>query len=285
MYYYRGQQDEVVEVADALDTNDPFPAINAWPGGMMNAWARDLTREVYAVHSKVDLPMLMDGSMAGLADYMIDVHFGFYAAYASEVGDVETTQKMLDYADANFAPEWKEGRYFYPRNDLLEVALVDTKPSYVPDSDEHRVGRLTGNALLAIARLNDGDGFWKLYNEPWDEEFFAQPYITAVQYPDVVVEQAVFDPEKSSLIVTIAPGTDYRGESSFMVQNINPDNIAVIYENGMEIARLKNGKISASEKTPSKISWLAKSGVLEIESRIEASKTYIIQVISHNGSS
>ena len=101
----------------------------------------------------------------------------------------------------------------------------------------------------------------------------------------MVVEQAVFDPEKSSLIVTIAPGTDYRGESSFMVQNINPDNIAVIYENGMEIARLKNGKISASEKTPSKISWLAKSGVLEIESRIEASKTYIIQVISHNGSS
>jgi hypothetical protein len=284
MYYYRGQQDEVVQVADALDTNDPYPAINAWPGGMMNAWARDLTREVYAVHSKVDLPMLLDGSMAGLADYMIDVHFGFYAAYASEVGDVEATQKMLDYADAHFAPEWKDGRYFYPRNDLLEEALADTQARYIPGSDEHRVGRLTGNALLAMARLNDGDGFWKLYNEPWDEEFFAQPYITAVQYPDVVVEQAVFDREKSSLIVTIAPGTDYRGESSFMVQNINPDNIAVIYENGMEIARLESGKVSSGEKTSSKVSWLAEGGVLEIESRIEAPQTFIIHVLSHNGS-
>ena len=284
MYYYRGQQDEVVQVEDALDTKGPHPAINAWPGVMMNAWARDLTREVYAVHSKVDLPMLLDGSMAGLADYMIDVHFGFYAAYASEVGDVETTQKMLDYADAHFAPEWKDGRYFYPRNDLLEEALADTQARYIPGSDEHRVGRLTGNALLAMARLNDGDGFWKLYNEPWDEEFFAQPYITAVQYPDVLVEQAVFDREKSSLIVTMAPGTDYRGESSFMVQNINPDNIAVIYENGMEIARLENGKVSSGEKTSSKVSWLAEGGVLEIESRIEAPQTFIIHVLSHNGS-
>ena len=282
MYYYRGQQDEVVQVADALDTNDPYPAINAWPGGMMNAWARDLTREVYAVHSKVDLPMLMDGSMAGFADYMIDVHFGFYAAYASEVGDVEASQKMLDYADANFKPEWKDGRYFYPRNDLVEEALADTQGRHIPGSDEHRVGRLTGNALLAMARLNDGDGFWKLYNEPWDEEFFAQPYITGVQYPDVLVEQAVFDQEKSSLIVTIAPGTNYRGESSFMVQNITPNSIAVIYENGMEIARLENGKVSSGEKTSSKVSWLAESGVLEIEPRIEAPKTFIIHVPSHN---
>jgi len=82
--------------------------------------------------------------------------------------------------------------------------------------------------------------------------------------------------------VTIAPGTNYRGESSFMVQNINPTNIAVIYENGMEIARLENGNVSSGEKTSSKVSWLAESGVLEIEPRIEAPKTFIIHVPSHN---
>jgi hypothetical protein len=69
-----------------------------------------------------------------------------------------------------------------------------------------------------------------------------------------------------------------------MVQNINPTNIAVIYENGMEIARLENGKVSSGEKTSSKVSWFAEGGVLEIESRIEAPQTFIIHVLSHNGS-
>ena len=101
-----------------------------------------------------------------------------------------------------------------------------------------------------------------------------------MQYPEVLVEQAVFDREKNALIVTIAPGTDYRGKSSFMVQNLNPDNIAVIYENGMEVARLRDGKVSSSEKPNSKISWLASSDVLEIESKIEAPQHFIIRVIS-----
>ena len=111
---------------------------------------------------------------------------------ASEVGDAETVDRILDHADRYCRTVWREGRCYYPRNDG-PVSEEDDFPS---------VSATAGNATLPFARLYPGNGLFRLHNEAWPESYFEQPYIAAVDLGAVGVSQAIYDAEREALVVT-----------------------------------------------------------------------------------
>jgi hypothetical protein len=113
---------------------------------------------------------------------------GWAAACASEVGDANTLQRLLAYADQFLNPVWQDGAYFYQRRD----GWFDAQ-GRLSAMDPH-----TGNALLAYARLNVPDGLHKLYCKPWNEHHFREPAL--VDMPeDLDVRAAQYDADSTTL--------------------------------------------------------------------------------------
>ena len=120
---------------------------------------------------------------------------GWAAACASEVGDADTLQRLLAYADQFLNPVWQDGAYFYQRRD----GWFDQQ-GRLSAMDPH-----TGNALLAYARLNVPDGLRKLYSKPWDESHFREPAL--VDMPDDLdVCGAQYDADSASLWLNLRAG-------------------------------------------------------------------------------
>ncbi|HEX4251258.1 MAG TPA: hypothetical protein VH008_25585 [Pseudonocardia sp.] len=96
-------------------------------------------------------------------------------------------------------PRWRDGGLYYPRNDQRV------------DADGHRteMDPMSGNVLLAYARLNVADGFWKLYNQPWDRTHHVEPALTSVS--DVDVTRAYYDPDGRELVFTVTARSDRGG--------------------------------------------------------------------------
>ena len=73
-----------------------------------------------------------------------------------------------------------------------------------------------------MARLNNGGGFYKLYNQPWGEEQYRQPYISDVDTLSTNVSQAFYDKTKDALIVTLEPGPIVAKQVQFTVRQLDP---------------------------------------------------------------
>jgi len=225
---YLVQQDEV--------WRSPSSAyIDAWTGAMMHAWNRDFVRSLYPIQSKrwvVDLENgLMSVAVGEEAAEVSTSDFGFMAIYASEVGDRATTQALLGYADKYMSPVWEDGSYYYPRKDEFQ----DDNGNIV------FMTRLTGNALLAYARLNVENGLWALYNKPWTSDHLSNPYISGVEYPEVLVTQAHYDASKSALIFTLQGDGDTPRASSVTVNQLDSSKDYLIYKNDVPIAKVHGG--------------------------------------------
>ena len=82
----------------------------------------------------------------------LPLYAGALALAAAEVGDTETRDGLLAFADKYLSPTWKNGGFFYPRNDDL------SSPGYAT--------ALIGNALIAGARLCPREGFRAMYDKP-----------------------------------------------------------------------------------------------------------------------
>lgn len=208
--FYRIKQDEVIN--EPRENNGESVTSVSW-GAVMHVWAKEYVESVYPRSRDRILRKLPDGTLGVRMDrhvrkyedyqvnpghhsidpMMLGVHlFGTLALAAAEVGDQETLQGMLQYADDHMRPTWNKGGLFYPRNDDL--------------GDDAYTTAVVGNALVAGARLCPRDGFWSMYNEPWSEEVLHQPQLCDVSYPDVLVNEATFDEDSQSLVATLAPG-------------------------------------------------------------------------------
>jgi len=178
---------------------------DGWTGLFLHAWAPEKVREVY--------PKLRQKYVVPQADGTAVIPFtkpspywswdnGFFTALAAETGDRETAQAMLAYADRQWSPTWVDGGLHYPRNDDYESAsgrgYSDRERFSSP-----RVNTLTGNALLGLARMNAGEGLFKMFERPWSHEHFRQPYITGVAYPQIQVTRAIYDDAKGALVVRL----------------------------------------------------------------------------------
>ena len=167
------------------------PWVDAWCGALMNSWNRDF---VHANYPRQVAEFLVPGSGGALSvrsapaaqvmgqTVVSDTcDFGWVAAWASEMGDAETLDGLLTHADRHFAPTWRDGGLYYPRNDTPSDA----------EGNRTDIEPMSGNVLLGYARLNVPDGLHGLYADPWDRTHFAEPALTEVG-PGVEVSRAEF---------------------------------------------------------------------------------------------
>ncbi len=173
------------------------------------------------------------------------IYWGFFLAYAAEMGDKEAVDKMLSYAERNFGPVWENGEYFYPRND-----------DYTVDSqgNSHGVEGWTGNIFLTLGRLNKGDGVRKLiFEDAWTNAERRAPEIVGIDAATTNVRQAWWDADKEALIVTLQPGPVKVPKTSFGVIRLDPGARYSVYIDGKQVGTITRGGALANGK----ISWEA----------------------------
>ena len=253
---------------------EPSAGMDAGTGMIMNAWNRDYVRSLYSKQKDTWIKKVStEQATVQLNPYGISLNasgFGLVAAYAAEMGDMKARDALLNYADQYFGPSWEDGAYYYPRNDL----------PYDEENNTVFVPRVAGNALFAYARLNPGDGMWKLYNEPWGDEHYSSPYISDVQYPEAQVTQAWFDQSKGALILGISPGTDFPGKTSFYINNLDKNGNYEIVHNGKTVGKLKGGKYKARRRSSKmKLDWEDDNQV-RIELGLDKSHSIVIRDLS-----
>jgi hypothetical protein len=235
---------------------------------------KDLVAKSYQYHRDIALQFYVGNVPDAIRDQGIG--FGFFANYAAEVGDLESRDKLIAYADRNFDPEEKDGRHRYSITDIAIAQQPKDKHFEVWQGNDHRSGvrNIFGgqaNSLMAMAQLNDGGAQWRLYNRPWTAEHFKQPFISGVDYPRVLVNQAVFDPAKDALIVGLQPGTASVGTVSFDVNRLDPRKRYRVEVDGREIGRLEQGKTSSAA-----LRW-SRDKVLTVEVNLAAPRSIVIR--------
>ncbi len=245
---------------------------DAWWCAMMHPWKPDYTESVYPnVRKRLVRPM-PDGTLgvddtaynrspdSEVGDLAVDPimlgvqTFGLMALAASEMGDAETLAGMLAYADRYFDPDGREGCLYYPRNDAMGT--------------DNYVTCLIGNALIPWARLNVPDGIWRLYNEPWDDAHFAEPYVEGIDFPVILVRRAIFDALAERLTLVIEPGPGAPGETRFRVEQLDRSKAWRVVRDGATLGAL--GADGSSSR------WI-EEGTLEVSTDIAAERCIVIE--------
>jgi hypothetical protein len=206
----------VVEDSKIVVPNDPTaPWADAWCGTLMNTWNRNFVREHYPrqvadfLHNGPEGTLWVEGQPISAGEVIIDVDtndFGWVAAWASEMGDETTLNGLLGYADRFMNPTWEGGGLYYPRND----------EKYDQAGNWTRIAPLTGNSLLAYARLNVPDGMWALYNQPWDRSHFSEPLIVE-RSDNVDITRAIFDRDARQLAFSVRARDGQQSDDPFVV--------------------------------------------------------------------
>jgi hypothetical protein len=151
----------------------PTP-LNAWTLAALNAWKPELVHSLQKRHAELWLEERPGGRVSVRANNEImalaakqplpetrsdwrSPDFGYVALWLSEMGDQSNLDGLLAHADEFMRPTWENGGFFYPRNDQ----------SYDASGELTYMDPLTGNALLAYARLNPPDGMKTMFQQPW----------------------------------------------------------------------------------------------------------------------
>jgi len=252
----------------------PSAYFDAWAGTWMHAWDRDTIQSLYPAHAKRWCKRLPEGtayveprpqstwSLQSTSD------FGHFALYAAELGDKKTVDAMLAYAEKYLNPTWKDGAYFFPRNDDLrnEQGL----PVLVTP--------LAGNALLALAHINIPNGLYTTFNEPFDKEHFNEPYIDRVDYPNVLVRQAVYEAEKCALILRLTPG-DSLGKTTFRINRLDAKKDWEILAYGSTVGWLRKGTPQDKPGAPAALR-LSEKGALEISLELNGEARILVRAVN-----
>lgn len=179
------------------------PQMNFWLMTLLHSWYPEIVEQQYPILMKRFLLDGPDGTKwikpiqhlpdeEGQEFLLPPIDIAWAACAASEVGDTETLDGVLAYADRFLNPAWQDGGYYYKRRDANF------------DADGYFIGMdaAAGNALLHYARLNVKDGLNKLYAGPLDDAHFAQPAL--IDMPeDLDVRRAIFDPAHNALALTL----------------------------------------------------------------------------------
>ncbi len=227
----------VLEDSRQMLTNDASEVWgDAWAGTVLNMLNRDLVRETYpeqirrllieAPDDTLTIRPLSPSSLLGHSLFEDHGDFGWAAAWASEMGDAATLDRLLRYADARLNPTWQGGGLFYPRDDSSTDA----------DGFHRLVDPLTGNSLLAFSRLNVPDGLWGLYHLPIDPTARTAPAVVDV---DRGVDVTLAYIEDDGALVTTLSGSD-RGTGHARIGTL-PSRGWTLEREGRIIARHASG--------------------------------------------
>jgi hypothetical protein len=177
--------------------------MNCWLMTLLHSWNPEIVEQQYPILMK---RFLLDGPNGtkwvkpdqklpdepGEETLLPPIELAWAACAASEVGDTETLNGLLGYADIMLNPAWQDGGYYYKRRD----ANFDHNGYFIG------MDAAAGNALLHYARLNVKDGLNKLYGNPLDDAHFTQPALIDVP-ENIDVRRAIFDPGRNALALTL----------------------------------------------------------------------------------
>lgn len=232
------------------------PGNNACVGMVMHAWKPELIENLYRDHVK-KIEWLADGTARVAPDKSVGVSASpAFAGYAKEVGDEKTARGITAYMEKNCSPKWIDDKYLYPRN------------------DEKKINSLF-SIMAAITELNVKNGIWALYNRPWKEDYFSQPFISGVEYPKAIVNQAYYDNNKDVLVVTLSPGEKGVKDTSFVIRQLNKSKNYSISKNGQLIAHLRKGALEP--RKGGKDVEFSNEGILKISTDLEKAQTFLVQ--------
>jgi hypothetical protein len=207
-----------LEREHVLPKRPPAPWADFWLGSLMHAWDPGTVEAAYpgqmrhwkrrgpngTLWIEPYVPAANAEARSGNA-----LDFGWAAVCASEVGDTETLEGLLDYADEFLDPVWESGAYYYRRND------EPTRDGLPTAMDPH-----TGNCLLGYARLNVRDGLRKLYDGPLGPEWFARPALVGMSGAQPDVRAARYDAGRRELAIVLRPGRLGSGTVDLTFSNV-----------------------------------------------------------------
>ena len=234
----------------------PSPGNNACVGMVMHAWKPELIENLYRIHVK-KVQSASDGTANVEADNTVGVSSApAFAGYAREMGDEKTAGNLITWMEKNCSPKWIDNKYVYPRNDEKKITALF-------------------NVMAAIAELNTKNGIWAMYNQPWKENYFSQPFISGVDHPKAVVKQAYYDNSRDVLAVTLLPGEKGVLNTSFAVNQLDRSKVYSIKKNGLLVGYLKKGVV-APVKGAKGIEF-SKDGILKISTDLAIAQIFLIQ--------
>lgn len=230
----------------AKHINKPIPSAgpgwDAWCATLMHSWSPKFVEENYKHQRsewlidhedgtksiRIERPPDMDINTANLSQTN---HFGWIVACAAELGDTETMQGLLAYADKRLNPRIQNGGLTYPRSDTLH----DKNGYYAMTSP------IQANALLPLARLNVPSGLQKLYEKPWgpnNAQHYEEPALTGVDFT-IDVYRAVYIPERRVLLFDIAVFEEGSGPGYVVISRV--------FERGPWVLRRDGEKITCGD--------------------------------------
>jgi hypothetical protein len=224
-------------------------AASHWTAINLNAWNRELVHELYETQTPDYIRRTPDGLLTvAEPTAMVEARtarrenrvpaferdtsyrwtqseFGYTAACMAEMGDQDNLRDMLAYADKYLQPTWRNGGLSYPRNDTS----FDEQGNYV------YMDALTGNGMLAYARLNVPDGLWKMYTHPWTSAHFAQPHVSNLT-GRVDILRACYDESQRLLALTYRPVDSTPVDIRMTIANVKPGQPWTLFQDGILVA-------------------------------------------------
>jgi hypothetical protein len=218
--WYMIKQDDVLRV----------PMINSasadgWTGAFMHAWDPEYIEALYQQQRDDYIKCDEETGAVRLApDPAKELGLAFFANLAVEVGDREAADILFEYANEHYKPVRDEHGFRY---------------AYDPKNKQHPVTNTT-DKLMALARSNRPKGLWKLHNEPWDAAQLASPILRKVDFPAVLVRQAIWDDESESLLFSLEPSAEGVGETTFEFAQLDPAREYALYRGDERLADALN---------------------------------------------
>lgn len=226
--WYMIKQDKVLRV----------PMINSasadgWTGAFMHAWDPEYIESLYdrqrADYIRRDPKT---GKVRLAPDPSKALGLAFFANLAVEVGDLETAGILFAYADEHYTPVHDNIGFRY---------LRDSANTEYPVSN-------TTDKLMALARSNRPGGLWKLHNEPWERPGLDAPILQKVDFPSLLVRQAIWDEESDSLLFSLEPSGKGAVATTFELAQLDASRDYELYRDD---ERLENGLHKVDETTVS----------------------------------
>lgn len=227
------------------DNAGPAPWADAWCGTLMNMWNRDFVHTHYPAQIRDWLVEGRDGALSvrsadrplimGQKVINDDSDFGWAATWASEMGDHATLAGLERHADRYMAPSWRDGGFYFPRNDVLHDA----------EGNRTLMEPMCGNVLMGYAALNVPDGLWKLYNEPIGAEERLQPALVEVGN-GVDVLQARFDAATQQLRFKLRCCTGSRADFEVVIGRIAERGRWTLALDGRQVAEGAGATVSSA---------------------------------------
>lgn len=267
MYFLDVRRDKVIPATYAWS--------DGWTGHALHVWDKELVEAIYPAQRKLYFPSMLEGEPGEDMGWGASFDFGWFALLASEVGDEATLRTMLAFADQHFGPTWRDGGYYYPHT-------PDYRTNYARDESGFlaNISPVTGNVLVGFASVNPKDGLWQIYNRPWDEAHFSQPFIGEIDFRKANVSQARFDETRNALVVTLtpgpplAPGKEDEAQASFSIYQLDPKTEYRFSQDGKVL-----GSVHLDDGTTVPGSVWQPDHSLKVLTRLDAPHSFVIEAV------